>query len=100
MLVENNNMTYIFERLLVQCYNVDIKAESLYNVKNGSSIIMSKSSSKNPSNETKHWCFCCLQDKTQVKMPILCKYRVCLFSLLRFFDELFDLIIDDPFLTL
>ena len=24
----------------------------------------------------------------------------CLFSLLRFFDELFDVIIDDPFLTL
>ena len=27
------------------------------------------------------------------------KYK-CLFSLLRFFDEFFDLIIDDPFLTL
>ena len=34
-----------------------------YNVKNGLSFIMSKSSSKNLSNENKHWCFCCLQDK-------------------------------------
>ena len=64
MLVEKNTMTYIFERRLVQCYNVDIRAESFYNVKNGSSIITSKSSSKNLSNENKHWCFCCLQDKT------------------------------------
>ena len=28
------------------------------------------------------------------------KHRVCLFSLLRFYDELFDVISDDPFLTL
>ena len=33
-------------------------------------------------------------------MPILLKHRVCLFSLLRFFDEHFDLMIDDPFMTL
>ena len=26
--------------------------------------------------------------------------RVCMFSLLRFFDKLFDIIIDDPILTL
>ena len=32
-------------------------------------------------------------------MPIL-KHGMCLFSLLRFFDELFDVINDDPFLTL
>ena len=64
MLVENNNMTSIFEHLLVQCYNVDIRAESFYNVKNESSIITSKSLSENLSNENKHWCFCCLQDKT------------------------------------
>ena len=31
-------------------------------------------------------------------MPILWKHRVCLFSLLRFFDKLFDIINDDPFL--
>ena len=34
-----------------------------YNVKNGWSFITSKSLSKNLSNENKHWCFCCLQDK-------------------------------------
>ena len=44
--------------------------------------------------------FCCFQGTTLIKMPILWKHRVCLFSLLRFFDELFDIIIDDPFLTL
>ena len=45
-------------------------AESFYDVKNGSSIITSKSSSKNLSiNENKHWCFCCLQDKMWIKMP-------------------------------
>ena len=38
--------------------------ESFYKVKNGLSIIMSKSLSKNLSNENKQWCFCCLQDKT------------------------------------
>ena len=37
---------------------------------------MSKSSSKNLSNENKHWCFCCLQDKTWIKMPIVWKHRV------------------------
>ena len=31
-------------------------------------------------------------------MPILWKHRVCLFSLLRFFDKLFNVIIDDQFL--
>ena len=36
-------------------------AEVFYNVKNGSSFIMSKSLSKN--HENKHWCFCCLYDK-------------------------------------
>ena len=49
-------------------------AESFYNVKNGSSIITSKSSSKNLSNEKKQWCFCCLQDKTWIKIPILWKH--------------------------
>ena len=59
-----------------------------YNIKNGSSFIMSKSSSKNLSNENKPWCFCCLQDKTWIKMPILWKHTACFFSLLRFFGEL------------
>ena len=37
------------------------------------------------------------------KRELKCQFSeniVCLFSLLRFFDELFDVIIDDPFLTL
>ena len=45
-----------------------------YNVKNGSSFIASKILSKNLSNENKHCCFCCLQDKTWIKMPILWNY--------------------------
>ena len=76
------------------------KAESFYNVKSGSSFIMSKSLSKNLSNENKQWYFCYLQDKTWSKMPILLKHRVCIFSLLRFSDELFDVIFDNLFLTL
>ena len=35
-----------------------------YNVKNGSSLITSKSSSENLSNHNKHLCLCCLPDKT------------------------------------
>ena len=45
------------------------KAESFYNVNYGSSIIMSKSSSKNLSNQNKHSCFCCLQDKMWIIIP-------------------------------
>ena len=41
-----------------------LAAQSFYNLKNRSSIISSKSLSKNLSNENKKWCFCCLQDKT------------------------------------
>ena len=29
---------------------------------------------KDLSNENKQWCFCCLQDKTWIKMPILWKH--------------------------
>ena len=39
----------------------------------------------------------------KTKRELKCQFSgniVCLFSLLRFFDELFDVIIDDPFLTL
>ena len=43
---------------------IKIIAEVFYDVKKGSSFIASKSSSKNLSNENKHWCFCCLLDKT------------------------------------
>ena len=73
-------------------------AESFYCVNYGSSSIMSKSSSNNLSNENKHCCFCCLQDKTWIKMPkwtifvisLLWKHRVFMFSLLRFFDVIID----------
>ena len=40
------------------------KAESFYSVHYGSSIITLKSWPKNLSNQNKHFCFCCLQDKT------------------------------------
>ena len=33
-------------------------------------------------------------------MPTFWKHRVCLFSFLTFFEELFDAIYEDPFLTL
>ena len=63
--------------------------EVFYNIINGLAFIMSKSSSTNLSNENKH----CLQDKTWTKISILWKHRVCLFSLLRFFDKLFNVTI-------
>ena len=47
------------------------KSSLFTTLKIGSSIITSKSLSKNFSNENKHRCFCCLQDKTWIKMPIL-----------------------------
>ena len=88
--------SHCFHEFEIFCFHI----VSFYNVKHGLSFIMSKSSSKNLSNENKRWSLCCLQDKTWIKMPILWKHRVCLLSLLRFFDELFDIINDDPFLTL
>ena len=39
------------------------QAEVFYNVKKQSTVIMSKNSSNNLSNENKLWCFWCLQDK-------------------------------------
>ena len=57
-----------------------------YNVKNGLSFITSKSSSKNLSNENKNW-----WKRGNI---------VCLFSFLRFFEKLFDVMNDGPFLTL
>ena len=44
-------------------------AESFYKISYGSSIITSKKLSKNFSNQNKHFCFCCLQDKTWIQMP-------------------------------
>ena len=64
--------------------------ESFYNVKEW---IFNYKFVKESQNENKHWCFCCLQDKTWIKMSFLWKHRLYLFSLLRFFD----IIIDDPF---
>ena len=52
-------------------YQKDWIAEFFCKFKNGSSIITSKNLSKNLSNESKQWCFCCLYDKTLIKMPIL-----------------------------
>ena len=76
------------------------KAESFYNVKNGLSIITSKSSSKNLSNENKHTlCF----QRIGILIHVLSwrqQKHQSFFSLLRFFEELFDEIIDDPFLML
>ena len=46
----------------------DTLAGVFYNVKSGSSFITSKNSSENLSNHNKHLCFCCLQDKTWIKM--------------------------------
>ena len=54
---------------------LDFSVEVFYNVKNRLSFIKSKSSSKNLSNENKHCCFCCLLDKTRIKMPNLWDYR-------------------------
>ena len=77
-----------------------IKAESFYTVKNGSSIITSKSLSKNFSNENKHTlCFQSIGIFIHFLSWRQQKHQ-CLFSLLRFFEQLFDVIIDDPFLTL
>ncbi len=53
-------------------------AEVFYGANYQSTIITSKNTSKNLS-------FCCFQDKKCIKMPSL-------FTLLRFFDELFDVI--------
>jgi hypothetical protein len=80
--------------------NVSLITWSLLQHQIRSSFITSKSLSKNLSNEKNHWCFCCLRDKTRLKMPILWKHRVCLFSLLSFFDERFDVINADSFLKL
>ena len=48
----------------------------------------------------KHWCFCCLQDKTCIKMPTIFLETpfFLFFLLLRIFDRIFDVIIDDPYL--
>ena len=92
-----------FVQVIARCaqlYFLPTLAESFYNIINRMSFITSKSSSKNLSNEIKHWSFGCLQDKTSIKMPIFWKYRVHLFSLLRFQDQFFDVINDDTLLTL
>ena len=62
-------------------------AEVFYNVKNESSFIMSESWSKILSNKNKHTL--CFQG-IGILIYIL---SLCLFSLLRFFDKLFDMTI-------
>ena len=43
--------------------------ETFYNINYGSSIIKSKCLSQKLSNQNKHLSFCCLPDKTWIKMP-------------------------------
>ena len=64
-----------------------------YNVKNGSSFNLPKS--QKISVIVENWHFNSRFVLKTTKTPVQ-----CLFSLLRFFDELFDVIIDDPFLML
>ena len=72
-----------------------INLENKNNVKNRSSIITSKSSSKNLSNEYTG-VFVVFKTKHELK----CQFSGNTSPLRRFFDELFDIIFDDPFLTL
>ena len=65
-------------------------------LKKGLSIITSKSSSKNISNENKQWCFVAFKTKHVLK----CQFSGNTSQLLRFFDEVCDVIFDDPFLML
>ena len=83
----------------------EIRAESFYNIKNGSSITTSKSLSKNLSNENKHTlCF----KRIGILIHVLswtqnkhqCTAVQCLFSLLRCFNEFFDVTNANLFLTL
>ena len=70
-----------------------------YNGKKESSFITSKSLSNNLSNENKHTlCFQIIGILIQ-NLSWKQQKNMCLFSLLRFFDELFDIKNDDPFLT-
>ena len=59
----NNNRSVLLLGHISFCDIMVTKAGVFYKVKNGSSFIMSKSSTKNLSNENKRWCFCCLKDK-------------------------------------
>ena len=90
-----NDISSICQKLIKCC---TILAGVFYNVKNRLSFIASKSLSKNLSNENKHTMF---QENWHFNLRFVLKtvkYQ-CLFSLLRFFDNFFDLI-NDLFLTL
>ena len=78
----------------------DLTAEFFYYVKYCSSIITSENWSENLNNKNKNWCFCCLLDKTLIKMPKRTGNKDCLFSLLRFSDQFSDIIIDNQYLAL
>ena len=71
---------------IILVWFLTVKARVFYNVKNGSSFIRSKSSSENLSNDNKYLYFCCLQDKTWIKMP---KWTIFLVS-----SKMFVLITD------
>ena len=69
------------------------KAGVFYNVKNGSPFIASKSSSENLSSHNKYLCFL-LSSRQNVNK------NANSLELLKFFDELFDVTDDGPFLML
>ena len=71
------------------CQLINVLTDSFYNIKNGLSIITSKSSSKNLSIDNKHTlCFQRIVILIQVLSWRQQKHQ-CLFSSLRFFDKLF-----------
>ena len=85
-------MSYSLVHFLTKILLTGALAQHFYNIKNGSSNIMSKNLS-NGEVFPENWHFnSCVVLKTTKSN--------CLFSLLRFFDKLFDVIIDDPCLTL
>ena len=79
--------------------SLTILAEVLCNVKNGSPFIMSKNSSKNLSYENKHSILPDFLENWHFLSHFVWKSTKTL-KLLRIFDEIFDVINGDPFLTL
>ena len=100
--VKANIQNFPWYFLFLIGFSVGFKAESFYNIHYGSSMITSKSSSKISVIKT-NTC----DDLTKIVhfgiLILVLSWRQqnhkCLFWLLRFFDELFDVIIDNPLLT-
>jgi hypothetical protein len=91
-LVKSQWMTIIQEiqnYFQIKWYEIYNSLQHFYNVKNGSSIITSKSSSKNLSNVI-----------FKAKHGLKCQFSGNTSPLLRFVDEHFDVIFDNPILTL